>query len=94
MCLDDPFLRTFSAFYTDGEKFASIGIMSYEGEPVAQVEKTDSSVETTEKNGRTFYLIQNTGNYTIAWYTDQYEYYLSSNDGEDILWQVAESMFT
>ena len=94
MCLDDPFLRTFSAFYTDGEKFASIGIMSYEGEPVAQVEKTGSPVEMVEKNGSTFYLIQNTGNYTIAWYTNQYEYYLSSNDGEDILWQVAESMFS
>lgn len=93
-CLDDPFRQTFAASYTDGEGYVSIGVMSYEGEPVAQIEKTGSPVEMVEKSGITFYLIHNTENYTIAWYTDQYEYYLSSKDGEDILWKVTESMFS
>ena len=94
ICLDDPFQQTFAASYTDGEGYVSIGIMSYRGKPITQVQKTDSQVETVEKNRITFYLIQNAENYTIAWYTDQYEYYLSSKDGEDILWKVAESMFS
>ena len=94
LAVDDPFQQTFAASYTDGEGYVSIGIMSYRGKPITQVQKTDSQVETVEKNRITFYLIQNAENYTIAWYTDQYEYYLSSKDGEDILWKVAESMFS
>ena len=93
-CLDDPFHRTFAASYTDGEGHVSIGIMNYEGEPITQVQKTDNQIEMVEKNGITFYLIQNTKNYTVAWYTDQYEYYLSSKYGKDILWKVVESMFS
>ena len=93
-CLDDPFQRTFAASYTDGEGHVSIGIMNYEGEPITQVQKTDNQIEMVEKNGITFYLIQNTKNYTVAWYTDQYEYYLSSKYGKDILWKVVESMFS
>lgn len=92
--LDDPFQQTFAATYTDGEGYVSIGIMSYEGEPITQVQKTDSQVEMVEKNGITFYLIQNTENCTIAWDTDRYEYYLSSKYGKDILWKVVESMFS
>lgn len=91
---NDPFLRTFEVTYTDGEGLIGIGIISSEGEPFTQVQKTDDPVESIEKNGVTFYLLQNTGNYTIAWYTDQYEYYLTSNGEKDVLWQVAESMFS
>lgn len=35
-CLDDPFLRSFSASYTDGEGRVSVKVMSYEGEPITQ----------------------------------------------------------
>lgn len=93
-CLDDPFLRTFAASYTNGEGSVSISVASYEGKPITQVQKTGSPVEVIKKGGITFYLIQNTESYTIAWYTSQYEYYLSSKSGEDILWKVAESMFS
>ena len=92
-CLDDPFLRTFSASYTDGEGFVSIGIMNFEGEPATQVQKTDGSVESVEKDGTMFYHIENSVGRTIAWYSDQYEYYLSGNEGEDILWKIVDSMF-
>lgn len=93
LALDDPFLRTFSASYTDGEGFVSIGIMSYEGTPDTQVQKIGGPVESIVKDGITFYLIQNTKDWTIAWCTDQYEYYVSSKEGNEILWQVVESMF-
>lgn len=83
-----------SASYTDGNCRVGIDIMSYEVEPIMQVQKTEALVEQIEKDGIIFYLIQNTENYTIAWYTNQYEYYLSSKEGTDILWQVAESMFS
>ena len=94
MCHNDPFLRAFEATYTDGNEYVSVGIMGYEGEPITKVQKTGSLVETVEKRGITFYLIPNTKNYTIAWYTDQYEYYLTSKERADILWQVVESMFS
>lgn len=94
LAVDDPFLRSFSASYTDGEGRVSVKVMSYEGEPITQVQKTDDPAESIKKNGTTFYLIKNTGNYTIAWYTDQYEYYLTSKEESDILWQVTESMFS
>lgn len=92
-CLDDPFVRIFLASYTDGEGFVSVSIMSYEGEPAVQVQKIGGSVESVEKNGVTFYQIENSVGCTIAWYSEQYEYYLSGNEGEDILWEVVESMF-
>ncbi|MDE6259295.1 MAG: DUF4367 domain-containing protein [Oscillospiraceae bacterium] len=94
LAMDDPFLRSFSVSYTDGKGIISIGIMNYEGEPATQVQKVDGSVESMVKDGITFYLIQNTKDWTIAWCTDQYEYYVSSKVGKDILWQVVESMFT
>lgn len=94
LAVDDPYLRSFSASYTDGEGHVSVKVMSYEGKPITQVQKTDDPVESMKKNGTTFYLIKNTGNYTIAWYTNQYEYYLTSKEETDILWKVAESMFS
>ena len=94
LAVEDPFLRSFSVSYTDGKGRVSVKAISYEGEPIAQVQKTDDPVESMELNGITFYLIKNTENYTIAWYTNQYEYYLTSKEEPNILWQVAESMFS
>lgn len=94
LAVDDPFLRTYAASYTDGEGRAGIDIKSYEGEPLTQVQKTDDPVKFLNKNGHTFYLLQNTENYTIAWYTDQYEYFLVSKEGTDVLWKIAESMLS
>lgn len=93
LAVDDPFLRSFSASYTDGERIIGIGIMSYEGEPATQVQKIGCPVESVEKNGIVFYHIENSVGHTIAWYSDQYEYYLSGNEGEDILWKIVDSMF-
>ena len=94
MAADDPFLRSFSASYTDGEGRVGIDIMSYEGEPATQVQKIDGPVESVEKNGIVLYHIENSLDRTIAWYSDQYECYVSGDPGNDILWKVVESMFT
>lgn len=94
MAVDDPFLRSFSASYTDGEGHVGIDIMSYEGEPATQVQKIEGPVESVEKNGIVLYHIENSLDRTIAWYSDQYEYYVSGGPGDDILWKVVESMFT
>jgi len=90
---DDPFLRVFEVAYMGGDGLVDIGITSYEGEPITQVQKTDDPVESVEKNGIMFYYIENSVGRTIAWCSDRYEYYVSSKEGKDILWQVVESMF-
>ena len=90
---DDPFRRVFEVAYMGGEGLIDIGITSYEGEPITQVQKTDDPVEPVEKNGIMFYCIENSVGRTIAWCSDRYEYYVSSKEGKDILWQVVESMF-
>ena len=94
LAVDDPFLRSFEAAYTDGEGIIGIGIVSYEGEPATQVQKIGGPVESAEKNGVVFYHVENSVGRTIAWYSDQYEYYLGGDVGDDILWKVVESMFT
>ena len=94
LAVDDPFLRTFSASYTDGESIIAIDIRSYDGTPATQVQKIGDPVESVVKDGITFYLVQNTKDWTIAWCTNQYEYFIGSKEGKDILWQVAESMFS
>ena len=93
LAADDPFLRSFEVSYTDSEGLIGIGIMNYEGEPVTYVQKIGGPVESVEKNGIMFYHIENSVGRTIAWYSNRYEYYLNSNLGDDILWQVVESMF-
>lgn len=93
LALDDPFLRSFSASYTNGEGRVVVKAMSYEEEPITQVQKTDSPVESVEKSGTIFYYVENSVGHTIAWYSDQYEYYLSGDAEGDILWKIIDSMF-
>ena len=92
-CLNDPFLQTFAATYMSGEGYVGIDIKSYRGEPTMQVQKISGSVESVEERGIMFYHIENSEGRTIAWCSDQYEYYLSINEGEDTLWSVVDSMF-
>lgn len=93
LAVDDPFLLSFSASYTDGEGIVGIGIMSYDGTPTTQVQKVGGPVESAEKNGIMFYHIENSVGHTIAWYSGQYEYYVNGDLEDDILWKIVESMF-
>jgi len=92
-CLDDLFLQTFVASYSDGKGRVSINILSYEGEPATQIEKADNPVEFVEKDGTIFYLIHNTASRIVAWCDDRYEYYVSGKMSKEALWEVAVSMY-
>lgn len=92
-CLDDPFLRALAITYVDGEKSLGLDIFSYENEPNTLVQKNDAPVETVERYGITFYLIENSVGRTIAWCTGQYEYYISGELDKDILWKIVRSMY-
>lgn len=92
-CQHDPFLRVFEATYTDGEGYVGLSIMSYEGQPATQVQKVDGPVESVEKDGTVFYYIENSKGHMVAWYSDQFEYYLSGDVEGDILWKIANFMF-
>lgn len=94
LAVDDPFLRSFEAAYTDGDGVIGISIMSYDGEPATQVQKIGGPVESVEKNGIVFYHVENSVGRTITWYSDRYEYYINGGPGDNILWKVVESMFT
>lgn len=94
LAMDDPFLRSFSVSYTDGEGIIAIGIMSHDGTPATQVQKVGGPVESVERNGIVFYHVENSVGRAIAWYSDQYGYYVNGGPGDDILWKVVESMFT
>lgn len=91
--LDDPFVRIFLATYTDGKGDIGISIMSYEGEPATQVQKTDTQPEVITRYGIDFYLIANTSSHIVAWYDGNYEYYVNGDVGDDVLWEVVISMF-
>ena len=84
----------FSAICVNGVDGISFTIMSYDEEPATQVEKNDVSVEVIESNGITFYLIENTSSYIVAWYDEQYEYYVSGNLNKEVLWETAISMYS
>lgn len=90
---DDPFLVALYTQYMNENDYLGINIVSYEGEPSMQIEKTDASVETVEKHGITFYLLENSENNAIVWCTEQYEYCISAKESKGILWAIVDSMF-
>lgn len=92
--LADPELLLVYAEYTDGTDTLQISIMSYTDEPSGQIEKNDKSPETFEIGGITFYLIENTKNYTVAWCTDHYECYIcGALNQKENLKKMVYSMF-
>lgn len=83
----------FAAEYICGTDLISITIMSYEDEPSMLVQKTDMSVDIIERGGISFYLIENTSSYTVAWYDSEYEYYISGKLDKELLLEIAGSMY-
>lgn len=61
------------AVYTNGENLLSISIISHNGDPSGQIEKTDKDPEIFEVGNMTFYLVENIRNYTVIWLTEHYE---------------------
>lgn len=84
---------TLSASYESScGDYLSVEIMRYTDEPGAQVEKIDTNVETFKINGFTVSLIKNSTNYTLAWFTEHYECYISGPE-HNVLMEIANSMF-
>ena len=86
---------TLSASYENGERLLGIDITRYSSEPTIQAEKADTTVESIEINGITFYFIENTNNCTVAWVTEHYECYIAGarNMSIDALREMVYSMF-
>ena len=84
-----------SASYENDECLLRIGITRYSDKPVQQVEKTDTIVESIEISGITFHFIENTDNYSVAWFTEHYECCIWGpyNMGIDVLREMVYSMF-
>lgn len=90
--LDDSDLLSLSVTYSNGSDYLTMTIMSYENEPSTIVQKIDIPPETFEAGGITFYLIENTANYTVAWVTERYECYIDGVD-QSTLQEMVYSMF-
>ena len=82
----------YANYVNDDGNNVAINIMSYEGEPTVLVQKTDALPNTLEEDGTTFYLIENLIDCTVAWYDNEYEYYVSGMVNKEILWKIAISM--
>lgn len=89
---DDPSFICMDVSYRKGDEYLGITIMSYDGEPSMQVEKNNVPVEQIEKDGTTFFLIENMVDSTVAWLSDSYEYYVSGSIDKESLWNIAQSM--
>ena len=83
----------FYADYVNDNGIVTIDIVSHEGTPAVLIQKTDEPPETIEWNGNTFYLVENTSTSVVAWYDDEYEYYVRGMLSKDILWGIAVSMY-
>lgn len=83
------------AVYTNGENIFSISILEHNGNPSAQVEKTAKAPEIFEVGNTTFYLIENTANYTVVWLTEHYECFIIAQLSveRDVLKDIVNSMF-
>lgn len=86
---------TLSASYDNDGGTLGIEILRFSNEPVQQVEKVDTIIESVDINGITFHFIENTDNHTVAWVTEHYECYIWGpyNMSIDVLREMVDSMF-
>lgn len=90
---DVPYSTIFHAAYENSGDFLTFVIMSYESRPTILIQKADTLPEKAEWGGITFYLIENAGTSIVAWYDEEYEYYVRGKLNEDILLETAISMY-
>lgn len=90
---DAPYLIILYANYVHNRDYIAIDIMSYEGTPSALIQKENERPEPVEFGGITFYLVENASSSVIAWYDEEYEYYVRGTLDKDTLWETAISMY-
>ncbi len=81
------------AEYARNDESVLFSIRSYTDIDTTQVEKIDTPVTSFESEGIVFYLIENTNNYTIAWATEHYAYYVAGSVIPDVLEQIVLSIY-
>ena len=88
-------ILAFFATYENDGMLVDVDVMRRVDGASTQVEKTDAPVEIFKLGGITFYLIENTNNYTVAWMTEHYECYISTprKSGKDVSREIVSSMF-
>lgn len=90
---EEPYMFMLSATYVHPEKRAiSFDVSAHFNTSFATVEKGEGEVETWTKQGTTYYLVENSKNYAIAWVTDHFECYLGGPEKEKLK-GIADSMY-
>lgn len=80
-----------ASYKTFDNDYLGIEIMRYTTNPQNQIEKVSGAVDSTSINGVTVSVVKNDTNYTLAWYTDNYECYISGVS-QETLQEIATSM--
>ena len=90
ICNPDGTSYELYATYKYQESLLAINVIPI-GPDSAGIEKVEKTVDITEMHGQTVYIIKNINNFTIAWKTQSYEFYLFGPSHTD-LEKIAESM--
>ena len=90
ICNPDGTSYELYATYKYQESLLAINVIPI-GPDSAGIEKVEETVDITEMHGQTVYIIKNINNFTIAWKTQSYEFYLFGPSQTD-LEKIAESM--
>ena len=90
ICNPDGTSYELYATYKYQESLLAINVIPI-GPDSAGIEKVEKTVDITEMHGQTVYIIKNINNFTIAWKTQSYEFYLFGPSQTD-LEKIAESM--
>ena len=90
ICNPDGTSYELYATYKYQESLLAINVIPI-GLDSAGIEKVEKTVDITEMHGQTVYIIKNINNFTIAWKTQSYEFYLFGPSQTD-LEKIAESM--
>lgn len=89
---DDPESLSVYAEYFSEENALLFVIKSYTDEPSMQIEKTDTAPQIFNIGEETFYLIENSTNQTIAWFTPHFECYITSAFDQQNIQRIMQSM--
>lgn len=82
---EEPYMFMLSATYVHPEKRAILfDVAAHFNTSFATVEKGEGEVETWTKQGTTYYLVENSKNYVIAWVTEHFECYLGGPEREEL----------
>lgn len=89
---DTPKQRQFIAKYKNGDKKIKIWIADYLDNYPSQIEQSSSVIETLEKNGITYFIVQDHDQIRIAWIVDSFECYITGHLSMEEIKQMINSI--